>query len=146
MIRHSLCFAAAVGLLLLAGCTGGEIPVDTAQLSAPVNVAAVAIIKQDMQQDVASDALGRIGTPAVPALSEALADPDASVRIEACRALAYMGPKAKDAVPPLTQTLGDPEESVRLEAARALGQIGESAQLAVPELMQMLRGKRSMER
>lgn len=145
MIRKEVFAAAALGLLLVAGCTGGEIPIDTAQLQAPVNVTSVSIVTQD-QQVAASDALGRIGSPAVQPLSQALSDPEPSVRIEACRALAYMGAKAKEAVPALTQTLSDPEESVRVEAARALGQVGEQAQLAVPDLMQMLHKKKPVER
>ncbi len=79
-------------------------------------------------------------------LSEALSDPDPSVRTEACRALAFMGAKAKDAVPSLTRTLSDSEENVRVEAAHALGQIGEPAQLAIPELMQMLHKQKPTER
>lgn len=136
----------AIGLLLLVGCTGGEIPVDTAKLESPVNANALSIVRQDTQQAAASDALGRIGAPAVQPLSEALSDADPSVRIEACRALAYMGSKAKDAVAPLTRTLSDPEDAVREEAAHALGQIGEQAQLAIPELMQMLHSKKPVER
>jgi hypothetical protein len=133
---------AACGLLLLASCNGGEIPVDTAKLEAPVNMDSISVVRQDPQQAAASDALGRIGVPAVPDLSLALSDPDPAVRMDACRALAYMGAKAKDAVPPLTQTLNDPEQSVRTEAAHALGAIGEPANPAIPELMQMLRGKK----
>jgi HEAT repeat protein len=136
----------ALGLLLAIGCTGGETAIDAAKLEAPVNAESIAVVRQSPQQDVASDALGRIGTPAVQPLSEALADPDPSVRIEACRALAYMAAKAKDAVPALTRTLSDSEETVREEAARALGQIGEQAQLAIPELMQMLHNKKPVER
>ena len=145
MVRTYLLAVAALGMMMLAGCSGGEIPIDTAQLQAPVNVTSVSIVTQD-QQVAASEALGRIGTPAVQPLSQALSDAEPSVRIEACRALAYMGAKAKEAVPPLTQALTDPEDSVRVEAARALGQVGEQAQLAVPELMQMLHKKKPVER
>jgi HEAT repeat protein len=141
MHRKILWVTLVVGLPLLVGCTGGELPVETGQLQSPVNQVTTTIVKQE-SQDAASDALGRIGVPAVPALSEALTDPDPAVRLEACRALAYMGAKAKDAVPVLTQTLNDHEEVVRNEAARALGQIGETAQLAIPELMRMLHGKK----
>jgi HEAT repeat protein len=141
MNRKILFAVLAIGLLPLLGCNNGEVPIDTAKLESPVNQATVSVVRQD-SREVAADALGRIGTPAVPALAEALSDPVPSVRVDACRALAYMGAKAKDAVPPLTRTLSDPEEAVRQEAARALGQIGDSAQLAIPDLIQMLHGKR----
>ena len=129
------------GALLLAGCTnGGDQSAGSAATAQPVNAAQIAVVRQESQA-VASDALGRIGPPAVPALSMALQDGDPGVRIEACRALAYMGAGAKDAVPQLTALLNDQEESVRQEAARTLGQIGSPAQPAIPELMQMLRTK-----
>jgi HEAT repeat protein len=63
------------------------------------------------------------------------------VRLQSCRALAYMGAQGKDAVPALIRTLNDPIIAVRDAAADALGQIGLPAAPAVPALMQMLRGK-----
>ena len=69
-----------------------------------------------------------------------LSDPDPVVRLQACRALAYMGLQAKEAVPYLTQALGDQNEAVRQQAAVALGQIGSPAAPAVPALLQMMKG------
>jgi HEAT repeat protein len=127
----------STGMLLAAGCSGPP-TMDSGKLSTPVN-AAMPSTSGDSGQIAASDALGRIGQPAVAALSSVLSDPDPVVRLQACRALAYMGPQAKDAVPYLTQSLGDQNETVRDQAAVALGQIGAPAAPAVPVLMQMLR-------
>jgi HEAT repeat protein len=49
----------------------------------------------------ASEALGRIGAPAVPALVKALTSREKDVPAEAMRALGAIGPDAKDAVPGL---------------------------------------------
>jgi HEAT repeat protein len=89
--------------------------------------------------ETAADALSRIGEPAVPALVGALTDPEVNVRIQAARALARLGPPAKDAVPALTKALDDPDIGVRQNAARALGQIGPDAKEAVPELIRSLK-------
>jgi HEAT repeat protein len=128
-----------LGILLLAGCNS-EPSTDTAKLPPPVN-ASLPPTAGDPAQLAAANALGRIGQPAVGALSESLKDADPVVRLQTCRALAYMGAQAKDAVSALIQTLNDPEQTVREGAAAALGQIGEAAAPAVPALMQMLRSK-----
>ncbi len=64
--------------------------------------------------------LGRTGHPrAVPPLCEALAAGDASVRLEAARALESVADGA--AVRPLVEALGDADARVRTAAAAALG-------------------------
>jgi HEAT repeat protein len=126
---------------VLAGCNS-EPSTDTAKLPQPVNVV-LQTNAADNSQTAAADALGRIGEPAVPALSDALRDPDPIMRLQSCRALAYMGAQAKDAVPALIQALNDSEGGVREAAADALGQIGQPAAPAVPPLMQMLRGPKA---
>ena len=66
--------------------------------------------------------LGRVGDPsAVPALIEALEDPEKDVRLEAAKALGFI--KDARAVAPLAEALGDREMNVRLYAAYALGEI-----------------------
>ena len=137
MDRKSLIWLTGAGILLAAGCNGAP-TMDSGKLSAPVN-AAMPSTTGDSGQIAAADALGRIGQPAVAALTSVLSDPDPVVRLQACRALAYMGSQAKDAVPYLTQALGDQNETVREQAAVALGQIGAPAAPAVPVLMLMLR-------
>ncbi len=129
----------ALAAILIAGCNS-QTSTDRAKLPQPVNVV-LQPTAGDSSQIAAADALGRIGQPAVPALSDSLADTDPFVRLQACRALAYMGAQAKDAVPALTHTLNDSETAVREAAAEALGQIGLPSTPAVPALMQMLRGK-----
>jgi hypothetical protein len=127
------------GVVALAGCNGST-SIDISKLPAPVNVA-LPITAGESTQIAAADALGRIGGPAVPALADALTDPNAVVRLQACKALAYMGAKASPAVPELVQRLYDSEEAVRMQAANALGQIGEEARPAVPQLVEMLKGQ-----
>ena len=133
------CGAAAAILCVVSGCNGGP-SVETAQLQPPVNAAA-ANISAVGTQVAAAEALGHIGQPAVPALTDALMDSDPAVRLQACRALAYMGAKASSAVPALQRALNDPEVPIREQAAAALGQIGAAAEPAVPSLIQMLRTK-----
>ena len=127
------------GLLLMSGCNSSS-SIDIAKLPPPVNVA-LPSTAGEATQIAAADALGRIGGPAVPALADALSNTDAVVRLQACRALAYMGARASPAVPQLVERLYDSEEAVRTQAAGALGQIGEEARPAVPQLMEMLKGK-----
>jgi HEAT repeat protein len=124
--------------LAIAGCNG-EPSMETSKLQQPVNVL-LQPTAGDSSQIAAADALGRIGQPAVAALSDSLTDADPMVRLQSCRALAYMGAQAKDAVPALIRSLNDSNEAVREGAAAALGQIGQPASPAVPALMQMLRG------
>src|SRR5262249_14876800 len=122
------------------GCNGGPSSMDTSKLPQPVN-ATLQPASADSSQIAAADALGRIGQTAVPSLSDSLADPDPMVRLQSCRALAYMGAQAKDAVPALIRSLNDSEIAIREGAADALGQIGQPATPAIPALMQMLRGR-----
>jgi hypothetical protein len=90
------------------------------------------------EQDVAVDALGRIGAAAVPPLVNALHSGDPAVRLRATEVLARMGEDAQGAVPDLVKLLNDPDADVRKAAARTLGRIGPAAQAAVPALMQKL--------
>src|SRR5262249_50294106 len=114
-IRSDLLVAVGLSLGMLSGC-GGSSSMDLAQLPAPVNVALPSTAGEPTQI-AAADALGRIGGPAVPALAGALSDPNAVVRLQACKALAYMGARASPAVPDLVQRLYDSEEAVRMQAA-----------------------------
>jgi hypothetical protein len=94
--------------------------------------------EQWTDQDVAEDALGRIGAPAVPALMDALRSAEPNVRKKAVEVLGRMGEDAAPAVPALTALLDDPDLGVRKAAARTLGQIGPEAKDAVPALMRNL--------
>jgi WD40 repeat protein len=57
-------------------------------------------------------------------LIKQLKDKDESVRLRAAKALAKVGPAAKDAIPDLIDTLKDSSAAVRLGALQALGEMG----------------------
>jgi vesicle coat complex subunit len=80
------------------------------------------------------EALGAVGTPAMPLLIQALGDWRSDVRVAACWALVKIGDG--QAVSPLIQALGDGNSYVRVAACRALGAIGDGQ--AVPHLIQAL--------
>jgi hypothetical protein len=94
--------------------------------------------EQWTEQDAATDALGRIGPAAIPALVESLRGADPVVREKALDVLARMGPDAQAAVPELIRLLDDPNPEVRKMAARTLGRIGPAAEAAIPALMRNL--------
>jgi hypothetical protein len=73
----------------------------------------------------AANLLGRCGDSqkALPALRQALQDDDFQVRIQALRALGWLGPDALAAVPDLTELLRDPDALIRAHAERALWNI-----------------------
>jgi HEAT repeat protein len=64
---------------------------------------------------------------------------DASLRLEAVRALAERKSEATAVVPVLTKSLGDEDASVRRAAAQALGGMGSEARAALPGLLPLLK-------
>lgn len=64
--------------------------------------------------------MGPAAVAAVPALIEALKDPEPSVRFPVCIALREIGPNAKDAIPALTAALDDRNDDVAAMARKAL--------------------------
>lgn len=95
--------------------------------------------KEDGLWREAAIALSQIGSPAVPALTEALKDNRADVRLNAALALGRIGAVAKPSVPPLIELSKDPNLAVQQQAIVALGQIGVDAQPAVPVLVAALK-------
>jgi HEAT repeat protein len=91
----------------------------------------------------AARALARQGKRAVPALAEALRDPDPERRRQAIWVLRDIGPEARPATPALVAALADAGEvygvSIPDCARAALGQIGPAARSAVPALTRNLR-------
>jgi HEAT repeat protein len=85
----------------------------------------------------AAEALVKIGTPAVPALIQALGDSDSAVRCAAAWALGDLGDP--QAMPALIQALEDLDEAVRRAAAKALGDLGDPQ--AIPALIKALRDR-----
>jgi HEAT repeat protein/beta-lactamase regulating signal transducer with metallopeptidase domain len=84
-------------------------------------------------------ALGRIGPPALPVLSEMLRDTDPRIRGWAALGLQAMGPDAKPAIPALTSALDDEDPEVVAFVAAALGTVGTGNDRVVPELIRTLR-------
>src|SRR5262245_60515983 len=68
-------------------------------------------------------------------LVKQLKSEDPEARRSAAKALAEMGPQARDAVPALTETLKDKDLFVRRFSAQALGAIGPEAKSAIPALV-----------
>ncbi|MEK8053102.1 serine hydrolase [Ideonella sp. DXS22W] len=86
----------------------------------------------------AAIALGRIGEPAVPALTQALRSDDARLRTSAAIALGRIGAPAVRALPELTALLSDANAQVRHVAAVTLGGLGTAARSAAPALTRIL--------
>lgn len=110
------------------------LPVETMRPQIPV----LRPYNQWTEQEVAADAIARIGAPAVPDLLRSLRSPDPQVRLKTIEVLARIGSDAQDAVPDLVQLLDDEDPRVRRAAARTLGRIGPAASEAVPALMRSL--------
>jgi HEAT repeat protein len=93
---------------------------------------------------VAARALGRLGSAAVPALTEALEVKDGRLQAYAAMALKQIGPDAKPAVPALVEVIKkykEPAQSAKLQAIAALGKIGAGAKEAVPVLIDVTKEK-----
>jgi len=92
----------------------------------------------------AAAALGQLGEQApaetAAALTQALSDPEASVRKSAASALGKVG-SAQDAAGPLLTALGDKDADVRAAAAGALGLLRPSDPAVVPALHERAKGE-----
>lgn len=82
----------------------------------------------------ASEALARIGKPAIPALIDALKDRDRHRGRYAARALRQMGQEAAEAIPALSEALGDADADTREYAVEALGRMTQQAETVIPML------------
>jgi HEAT repeat protein len=86
--------------------------------------------------------LGGNATPAIPALTNALGDPDADVRRATVRALRAIAPdfRPTEALYRVyIQDLQDPDPGTRLRAAKTLGDFGTRAGIALGPLQELLR-------
>lgn len=97
------------------------------------------VFREMTAQDLAVDALARIGPEAIPALTQALRHANPRTRQAAAKSLARMGPAAKAAIDDLIAALDDEDEDVRKQAIRTLGQIGPDAAAAIPALVNELK-------
>ncbi len=107
------------------------------KIATPEAIAALvkALTDYDLKVELAAvSGLARAGLPAVPALLEALKQPDARLRLRAAQALA--GIQTQQADTGLIALLHDKDPQVRVEAARALGFEGNAP--AVQPLVQLL--------
>ena len=77
----------------------------------------------------------------VPALTMALKDPNADVRLGAAIQLRSLGSKAMEAAPTLKETLSDPNLQVRVWSALALAKIAPSETAVIPGLTEALKEK-----
>lgn len=88
-----------------------------------------------LQRDALTVALATLGELAVPALVDALADPDAEVRAHAADTLGHLGsPEADPAADALARLASDADAQVALAAVSALGQLGEVADAALRDV------------
>jgi RNA polymerase sigma factor (sigma-70 family) len=76
---------------------------------------------------------------AIPALLNALSDPEPGVRFEAAPALAHIHQQLDVVIPALVKHLHDSDASVRRNTAFALGELGTDGKPAVPALIQLLK-------
>jgi HEAT repeat protein len=91
-------------------------------------------VRQDAVQ-----ALGMIGSPAVPALAEALKDENTAIRLAAADSLCRIGAAARSAAVPLSTALRDPETEVRRQSAQALASIDSKDPAVVQALADALK-------
>ncbi len=99
------------------------------------------LLENQMKQEQASVALGRVGKPAVPSLIRALSHRDFMVRQYASNALASIGKEAGGAIPALRNLLKSESNSDKKIAAIALGFIGSESKNAVPDIIELLRNR-----
>jgi hypothetical protein len=79
----------------------------------------------------------------IPALIQAVKDPDSWVRADSVQALGSIGPAAQAALPVLVESLKDPAVWVRARAARALGRLGPPPPATVAALAKALQDEES---
>jgi HEAT repeat protein len=94
-----------------------------------------------IDQIAAAEALGKLGSaalPAVPELIRLLNSSNASLRRAAATALGGIKGDPESVVPQLIRALSDEESEVRAAAAKALGEFGPAAQPAVPSLLRAI--------
>jgi len=89
--------------------------------------------------DAVADGLAKTGKPAVPYLIKGLQSSDAEVRKVSARALATIGPDAKDASEALAKALTtETEDGIASEMAAAIGKVGPPPAECIPALLATL--------
>jgi hypothetical protein len=124
--------AILIGLGPLSGVT--QEPRNSRRTSPPAVSPLIDALEDLETRGLAAQALVQTGPLAVPALAQALKDPDWHLRVISAVILADLGRPAQAAVPALIDALEDPLSDVVLVAAHALGQIGSAARAALSSL------------
>jgi HEAT repeat protein len=99
-------------------------------------------VRPDLRE-AAAEALFRIGRPALPALTAALASEDDFLRRGALLGLGLFRTDTAAILPALLPLLHDPIAEVRMACAQTLGTLGAPAGAAVPALAETLRDGRA---
>jgi HEAT repeat protein len=116
-MKRSLAVAFTLAALLAAPCARADSPKERAQKL----MKTLATHKDPQARADAAESLGDMGAwDAVPALTAALKDRSADVRIAATYALTKLKEHAREAVPALKEMLSDPNGLVRYNAVVAL--------------------------
>jgi hypothetical protein len=87
---------------------------------------------------LATAALARVGTSAVPALIVLLTNSQTEIRINAASEMHLLGTNASRAIPPLVQCLTDNDNRLREIAAQTLGDLATEPDIVVPALARCL--------
>jgi HEAT repeat protein len=144
--RILLSFVLSVILGASSAAAGQQAPSTETQ---PLGELTGQLTSSEAQQRIAAAvAIGDLGPgarAAVPALIEALRDPNPTVRFQAAIAVGCIGPEARAAVTALIATLKDGVFFVRGWTAFALGEIGPEAAPAVPVLVEGLKNAQERE-
>jgi HEAT repeat protein len=148
-----LVIVAAIGVLAFPAAMAGHGPTALAQKSQPVyqgkpldelinELRQSQMERREAALKILKKEIGPEGRAAVPALIQALNDPNAGMRDLAINCLASVGPAAKEAVPALIAlVLKDDNWACRGNGAYALGRTGSKA--AIPALLKAFGDKKS---
>lgn len=109
-----------------------------AALAIPALVEVLELSQDETLRTGASEALGKIGPPALPMLQRYLQHPDAATRRYAARSIALMGKQAQPAVRTLIAALNDPDPPVRVTICESLYTTTAAPDAYIPQLIELL--------
>ncbi len=109
-----------------------------AALAVPALIETMEFDQSDALRAAASEALGRVGTPALPLLQRYLRHPDPQVRRYVAQSVARMGKQARPALGTLVASLTDSDPAVRLALCESLASLAADSNAYVPQLIALL--------
>jgi HEAT repeat protein len=109
-----------------------------AELAVPALIETMELGDTEALRVAASEALGKIGTPALPLLQQYLQHPAPDVRCYAAQGLAAMGPQARPALAALTAALADPHAEVRMAICESCAAIPLAPDTFMRQLIELL--------